>query len=384
MNKDNIIFIGMDTHKDFCEVSYCLDSRESVPQSLGRITTSKQAITKLARQFQSKYPKATLHFVYEAGPCGYWIYRLLTKLGHCCFIVAPSLIPKKPGDKVKTDKRDALMLARLLKNADLSPIYVPEPEDEAVRDVSRLRETAMHDLKKAKQRMKLFLLRNYIQYGGSSRWGPKHRRWLTELILPHPAQQVVLQECISTLNERFARLERLDNELKHQVFNWRYYPVVQALQAMRGIKLIVAAGVVAELGDLTRFDHPRKLMSYLGLVPSEHSSGGKRRLGAITKCGNSRARRLLVEGAHAYRYPARMSTEIQIRQEGLSLKISEIAWEAQLRLCKRYQCLMHRGKHRNVVVTAIAREMSAYIWSISKQVALPPINPKERLARVPR
>ena len=384
MNKDNIIFIGMDTHKDFCEIAYCLDSRESTPESLGRITTSKQAITKLVRQLQSKYPKATLHFVYEAGPCGYWIYRLLSKLGHCCFIVAPSLIPKRPGDRIKTDKRDALMLTRLLKNADVSPIYVPEPEDEAIRDLSRIRETAMHDLKKAKQRMKLFLLRNHIQYGGSDRWGPKHRRWLTELILPHPAQQVVLQECITTLNERFSRLERLDNELKHQVFHWRYYPVVQALQAMRGIKLIVAAGIIAELGDLNRFDHPRKLMSYLGLVPSEHSSGDTRRLGPITKAGNSRARRLLVEGAHAYRYPARMSTEIQKRQEGLPPKISSIAWDAQLRLCKRYQRLMHRGKHRNVVVTAIAREMAAYIWQISKHVALPSISPKDRLVRVPR
>jgi len=384
MNNHTIVFIGLDTHKEFCEVAYCLDDRLSTPESLGRITTSKQAITKLVRQIQSKHPKATLHFVYEAGPCGYWIYRLLTKLGHCCYIVAPSLIPKAPGVRIKTDKRDALMLTRLLKNADLSPIYVPEPEDEAVRDLSRARETAMQDLKKAKQRLKLFLLRNNISYTGSDRWGPKHRRWLTELILPHPAQQIVIQEYITTLNERFARLDRLDNELKHHVFKWRYYPVVQALQAMRGIKLIVAAGVIAELGDLTRFDHPRKLMSYLGLVPSEHSSGEHRRLGAITKSGNSRARRLLVEGAQAYRYPARMSTEIQQRQEGLPPHISKIAWDAQLRLCKRYQKLMHRGKHRNVVVTAIAREMSAYIWRISKEIALPAVNPKERLVRVPR
>lgn len=384
MNNDNMIFIGMDTHKVFCENAYCEDDRLSVPKSLGRILTNKQAITKLAKQLQTKYPNATLHFVYEAGPCGYWIYRLLTKLGHCCYIVAPSLIPKKPGDKIKTDKRDALNLTRLLKNADIAPIYVPEPEDEAVRDLSRIRETAMHDLKKAKQRMKLFLLRNNINYGGSDRWGPKHRRWLAEMILPHPAQQIVLHECTTTLNERFARLERLDNELKHQVFNWRYYPVVQALQAMRGIKLIVAAGVIAELGDLSRFDHPRKLMSYLGLVPSEHSSGDKRRTGPITKCGNSRARRLLVEGAHAYRYPARMSTEIQKRQEGLPPQISTIAWDAQQRLCKRYQRLMHRGKHRNVVVTAIAREMSAYIWQISKHITLPPVDPKSRLVRVPR
>ena len=199
MNKDNMIFVGMDTHKVFCEIAYCEDSRDSISQALGRITTTKRAITRFTRQLQSKYPRAALHLVQEAGRCGYWIYRLLTKLWHCCYIVAPSLIPKKPGDRVKSDKRDALMLARLLKNVDISPIYVPEPEDEAVRDLSRIRETAMQDLKKAKQRMKLFLLRNHIQYGGSDLWGPKHRAWLTELILPHPAQQIVLQECISTL-----------------------------------------------------------------------------------------------------------------------------------------------------------------------------------------
>lgn len=187
MNKDNIIFIALDTHKDFCEFAYCLDGRLSMPESRGRITTSKQSITKLVRQFEYKYPNATLHFVYEAGPCGYWIYRLLSELRHVCYFVAPSIIPKRLGDKVKTDKRDALNLTQLLKNAELLPIYVPEPEDGTVSDLSRILETAMHDLKKAKQCMKLFLLRNNINYSGSDRWGPKHRRWLTELILLHPA-----------------------------------------------------------------------------------------------------------------------------------------------------------------------------------------------------
>ena len=198
-----------------------------------------------------------------------------------------------------------------------------------------------------------------------------------------PAQQIVLQEYIQTIDERLARLKRLDNELEHQVKNWRYYPVVKAIQAMRGVRLLVAAGVIAELGDLTRFDHPRKLMSYLGLVPSEHSSGGKRNIGAITKCGNGRARRLLVEGAHSYRYHANISTELQKRQEGLPKKIVDIAWQAQLRLCRRYQRLMHKGKHNKLVVTAIAREMIAYIWAISREVVLSPVNPKLRMARVP-
>ena len=383
MNKHSILFIGLDTHKEFNEVAYIEEHRGAQPVHLGRISSSKVAVQKLVRQFESKYPGATLHFVYEAGPCGYWIYRLITSLGHCCYVVAPSLIPKKPGEKIKTDKRDALKLAKLLKSEDLTPIYVPEPEDEAVRDLSRAREVAMKDLKDAKYQLKALLLRNNINYKGTANWSQKHLRWLTELVLPHPAQHIVLQEFLHTITERISRLERLDNELTHHVHQWRYYPVVKAIQAMRGVRLLVATGVVAELGDLSRFDHPRKLMSYLGLVPSEHSSGGKRHIGAITKCGNGRARRLLVEGAHTYRYAANISTDMQKRQEGLPKDIIDIAWKAQLRLCKRYKKMIAKGKHYNLVVTAIAREMIAYIWAIAKEVVLTPVNTKLRLARVP-
>ena len=380
---NTLIFIGMDTHKETTEIAYSLDGRDEVSQHYGKIPTTKPALTKLARQLQSKYPKATLHFVYEAGPCGYWVYRLLTSLGHCCYVVAPSLIPKKPGQRVKTDKRDALMLADRLKQNDLTPIYVPEPEDEAVRDMSRARDRSMHDLNDGRYQLKAFLLRNNIRYEGPSNWSLKHLRWLTELILPHPCQQIVLQEYLQTVMERQNRLERLDNELAHQVKSWRYYPVIKAIQALRGVRLRVAVGVISELGDLSRFDHPRKLMAYLGLVPSEHSSGDHKHRGGITKCGNIRARRLLVEGAHSYRYPANISTEMQKRQEGLPKEIVDQAWQAQLRLCRRYQRLMHRGKHRSVVVTAIAREMIAYIWSISNEVVLTPVNPRDRLSRVP-
>ena len=383
MFKDTLIFIGLDTHKESTEVAYVDDDRTSSCQHYGKIPTTKPALVKLARQFVSKHPGATLHFVYEAGPCGYWIYRLLTSLGHCCYVVAPSLIAKKPGDRVKTDKRDAIMLAERLKQSDLTPIYVPEPEDEALRDLSRAREAAMHDLNDARYQFKAFLLRNNIRYDGPANWSLKHLRWLTELVLPHPCQQIVLQEHLQIIMERQGRLERLDNELIHQVKSWRYYPVVKAIQALRGVRLRVAVGVIAELGDLTRFDHPRKLMAYLGLVPSEHSSGGKRRLGAITKCGNGRARRLLVEGAHSYRYTAKVSTELQKRQEGLPKEIVDLAWESQLRLCRRYARLMHRGKHRSIVVTAIAREMIAYIWAISRETVLTQVDPKLRLSRVP-
>ena len=383
MNKHSILFIGLDTHKEFNEVAYIEEHRGAQPVHLGRVSSSKVAVQKLVRQFESKYSGATLHFVYEAGPCGYWIYRLITSLGHCCYVVAPSLIPKKPGEKIKTDKRDALKLAKLLKSEDLTPIYVPEPEDEAVRDLSRAREVAMKDLKDAKYQLKALLLRNNINYKGTANWSQKHLRWLTEIVLPHPAQHIVLQEFLHTITERISRLERLDNELTHHVHQWRYYPVVKAIQAMRGVRLLVATGVVAELGDLSRFDHPRKLMSYLGLVPSEHSSGGKCHIGAITKCRNGRARRLLVEGAHTYRYAANISTDMQKRQEGLPKDIIDIAWKAQIRLCKRYKKMIAKGKHYNLVVTAIAREMIAYIWAIAKEVVLTPVNTKLRLARVP-
>jgi len=383
MNNNTLIFIGMDTHKEFTEVAYSLDGRDEHSKHHGKIPTTKQALSKLARQLQSKCPKATLHFVYEAGPCGYWVYRLLTSLGHCCHVVAPSLIPRKPGQRIKTDKRDALMLTDRLKQNDLTPIYVPEPEDEAVRDLSRARDRAMHDLNDGRYQLKAFLLRNNIRYDGPPNWSLKHLRWLTELILPHPCQQIVLLEYLQTVMERQNRLERLDNELAHQVKSWRYYPVIKAIQALRGVRLRVAVGVVSELGDLSRFDHPRKLMAYLGLVPSEHSSGEHQRRGSITKCGNGRARRLLIEGAHSYRYPANISTEMQKRQEGLPKEIIDQVWQSQLRLCRRYQRLMHRGKHRSIIVTAIAREMIAYIWSISNEVVLTPVSPKERLSRVP-
>lgn len=383
MNNPTILFIGLDTAKEHTEVAYCNEDREHKPCLLGKICSTKQGFEKLARQLKSKHPGATLHFVYEAGPCGYWIYRLLTRLGHQCFVVAPSLIPKKPGVRIKTDKRDALMLCQLIKTGDIEPIYVPEPQDEAIRDLSRARERAMRDLNDAKYQLKALLLRNHFRYSGTDNWSLKHLRWLTELVLPYPAQQMVLQEMIQTVNERMKRLKRLDDELFYHVKQWRYYPVVQAVQALRGVRLLVAAGVVSELGDITRFDHVRKLMAYVGLVPSEHSTGGNRKLGGLTKTGNSRARRLLVEGAHSYRYPANISTEMQKRQEGLPKNIIDIAWKAQLRLCKRYQHLIKRGKHMNVVKAAIAREMLAYIWAITKECVLTPVNPKTRIARIP-
>ena len=278
------------------------------------------------------------------------------------------MLPKKTGDRVKTDRRDAIQLARLMRSGDLTPVYVPAVQDEAIRDLSRAREDTLHDLKTAKFRLKAFLLRHDIRYTGRATWGPAHLRWLSEVVCPTPAQQIVFQEYVRAVTEQTDRLQRLERELHEQVTAWRLCPVVDALQALRGVQFTVAVTTVAELGDLTRFDNPRQLMNYLGLTPSEYSSGERRRQGGITKTGNSHARRALVEGAWAYRYPAKVSRHLQLRLEKLPKPIQDVSWKAHVRLCKRYRQLSTRGKNPNQVVVAIARELSAFMWAIAQQV----------------
>jgi transposase len=284
--------------------------------------------------------------------------------------VAPSLVPKKAGDRVKTDRRDATQLARLMRSGELTPVYVPEVEDEAIRDLSRAREDAIRDLKAAKSRLQAFLLRQDIRYEGRAPWGPAHLRWLAEVVCPTPAQQIVFQEYVRAVSEQQDRLQRLEAELREQVQAWRLYPVVHALQALRGVQFTVAVILIAELGDLTRFDNPRQLMSYLGLTPSEYSSGERRRQGTITKAGNTFARRALIEGAWSYRYPAKVSRHLQLRLEELPKAIQDISWKAQVRLCKRFRQLTARGKHANQVVVAVAREMAAFVWAIAREVQI--------------
>jgi transposase len=285
----------MDVHKESIAVAYVAQDYGAEVISLGTIGTRQCDIDKLIRQLQSKSKQ--LVFVYEAGPCGSWLYRYLTKKGYTCWVVALSLIPKKTGDRVKTDRRDAMQLARLMRSGDLTPVYVPAVDDEAIRDLSRAREETLRDLKAAKLRLKAFLLRHDIRYTGRANWSPAHLRWLSEVVCPPPAQQIVLQEDVQTVTEQTERLGRLDLALHEQVQTWRLHPVVEALQALRGVQFTVAVTTVAELGDLTRFDNPRQLMNYLGLTPSEYSSGARRQQGSITKTGNTHARRALIEGA---------------------------------------------------------------------------------------
>jgi transposase len=263
-------------------------------------------------------------------------------------------------------------LARLTRAGELTPVYGPTVEDEAIRDLSRAREDALRDLKAAKLRLKAFLLRHDLRYIGRATWSPAHLRWLSEVGCPTPVQQIVFQGYVRAVNEQTERLARLEQELQDQVKSWRLHPVVEALQALRGVQFTVAVTTVAELGDLTRFDTPRPLMKFLGLTPSEYSSAGRRHQGSITKAGNTHARRALVEGAWAYRDPAQVSRHLQLRLAKQPNLTQDIGGEAQVRLCKRYRRLMARGKHANQVVVAIARELVGFMWAIAKQVPVPP------------
>jgi transposase len=335
MPQSSTLYVGLDVHKESIAVAYIAQEHGAEVIYLGGIGTRQCDIDHLIRKMPSKAKH--LVFIYEAGPCGYWLYRYLTKKGHNCWVVAPSLIPKKAGDRVKTDRRDAVQLARLMRSGDLTPVYIPQEEDEALRDLSRAREDALGDLKAAKFRLKAFLLRHDIRYTGRATWNPAHLRWLSEVVCATPAQQMVFQEYVRAVNEHTERLHRLEQELQEHVKTWRFNPVVEALQAWRGVQFTVAVTMVAELGDLTRFDTPKELLKVLGLIPSEYSSAERRRQGSITKAGNTHARRVLVEGAWAYRYPAKVSRHLQLRLETPPKSIQDSSWKAQVRLCKRYR-----------------------------------------------
>src|SRR6266571_3477571 len=267
MPQSSTLYVGLDVHKESIAVAYVAQEHGAEVISLGTVGTRQCDIDKLLRHLQSKGQQ--LVFVYEAGPCGYWLSRSLMQKGYVCWVVAPSLIPKKPGDRVKTDRRDARQRARLMRSGDLTPVSVPAVDDEAMRDLSRAREDTLRDLQAAKLRLKAFVLRHAIRSTGRAHWSPAHLRWLSEVVCPTPAQHMVFQEYVQTVTEQTARLQRLEHALRDQVTTWRFQPVVEALQALRGVQFTVAVTTVAELGDLTRFNNPRQLTHYLGLTPSE-------------------------------------------------------------------------------------------------------------------
>ena len=366
MSQSRTLFIGMDVHKDTIAVAYIAQDHGADVTSLGTSGTRQCDIDQLIRTRPSKAQH--LIFVYAAGPCGSWLYRYLKKKDYDCWVVAPSLLPHKAGDRVNTDRRDARQLARLARSGDLTAVYVPQVEDEAIGDLTRAREETLSDLKAATFRLKAFLLRDAIRATSRAHWSPAPLRWLSAVVCPTPAQPIVLQEYVRAVHAHTARLQRLEQARREHVNAWRLPPVVEALQALRGVQCTVAVTMVAAMGALTRFANPRELMKFLGLIPAEYSSGAQRRQGSMTQAGHTHARQALVEGAWAYRYPAKGSRHLQLRREKQPKVIQAMRWKAQGRLCTRYRQLVGRGKHANVVTVAMARELAGGMWAMAKQV----------------
>jgi transposase len=357
-------FVGLDAHAESTAIAVANVGREA-PRFVGTVGAR---LSELSKALSRLGEPQSLWVVYEAGPCGYSLARELIRLGYRCEVVAPSKIPRRPGERIKTDRRDALNLAGLARAGELTSVTIPDERDEAMRDLSRARLDAVRARLKARQQLKALMLRHGRRYNGKTSWSAAHERYLAAVSFEHPAQDIAFSEYRQAVSEGEARVQRLSESLAREVEHWRMHSLVSALMTLRGLDLIAAATVVAELGDLRRFAHPRELMGYLGLVPSEHTTGSKRRLGAITKTGNTHVRRVLVEAAWNYRYPARISPTLQRRQELQPAPIRAIAWRAQLRLNHRYRRLKARGLQHNKICVALARELAAFVWDIGRHV----------------
>ena len=363
-------FIGIDTAKLRNAIAIAEAGRKGEVRYLGEVDTGEAATRKLVAQLAVKYGKLT--FCYEAGPTGYGLHRLIEGLGHPCMVAAPSLIPKKAGERVKTNRRDAVGLARLLRAGELTAVWVPDARHEAMRELTRVRGSARADLTRKRQQVASMLLRLGRHYPGIKTWNARHRSWLANVRLDHSEQRFALEEMLHAERQAGERVGRLEQAIREALVDWSLAPIVPALMAMRGIDLVAAVTVLAEIGDLSRFESPRQLMAYLGLIPSERSTGESVKRGGITKAGNGRARRVLVEAAWAYRHPARVGIEKQVLVAAAPRPAREIAWKAQVRLCKRFRMLSRKGKKSTVVATAIARELAAFIWAIAREVTPKP------------
>ena len=371
-------YVGLDVHKDSISVAVAEAGRDGEVRPWGVVRNTPDAVTKLARRLVERH--RTVELAYEAGPRGYTLHRHLTAAGLTCRVVAPSRTPRKPGDRIKNDTRDAVTLARLLRAGELTFVWVPDEVHEAMRDLVRARQTAANDVRQARAHIQMFLLKHGIRYLGKP-WGFRHRVWLADRRFPHPAQQLALQSYVNRLDQAESRKRQLEQQLAELVPAWSLAPVVTALQALKGIQLVIAATLVAEVGDFSRFTSPRQLMAFLGLVPSEHSSGRRIRPGGITKAGNVAARSLLFEAAWSYRLPAKVGQAMWLKQRGIAQAWRDISWKAQVRLSSRYRKLVGRGKKSNVAVTAVARELLGFVWAIatSSMPAPPKAAPMERL-----
>ncbi|MCA1371721.1 IS110 family transposase [Bradyrhizobium sp. BRP14] len=363
-------FVGIDVAKRHNAIAVAVSGRTGEIRYWGEVEASDTGMRRAIQRIAAKFEQ--IHFCYEAGPTGYGLYRLIRSLGHECIVVAPSLIPKKPGDRVKTNRRDAISLARLLRAGELTAVWVPDEGHEAMRDLVRARASAVQMLRIHRQQVNAFMLKHGRSYPGKRSWTMRYLRWLQEQDFGHPAHQIALQEMVEAVRTDKERVERLEIAIAEFVSNWSLAAVVHALQALRGIDLIAAVTFVAEVGDAGRFESPRHLMGYLGLVPGERSTGETVKRIGITKAGNGRVRALLVECAWTYRYPPRIGKRKLYRLQEVSSAVREIAWKAQTRLAARYRMLSARGKKSTVVCTAVARELVGFMWAIAREARQTP------------
>jgi transposase len=360
----SVKYVGLDVHAETLAVAIADPTGEV--RSHGNIPAHTHALDKLHRRLSAD--GSEVRYVYEAGPTGFSLCRHLRSRGIVCEVVCPSLIPKRPSQRIKTDRRDALSLARLYRSGELTFITVPDEADEAIRDLVRARLAAVEDLRRCRQRIKGFLLRYGRRYCGKSSWTAEHLNYLSRQTFPFPAQRLAFEELVRAVDDPAARLARLTAAIEEQVTTWARLPLVKALMCLRGVALINAVTLVCEIGDFRRFRHPSKFMAFVGITPSEDTSGTRRHVGSITKAGNDACRRALVEAAWHYRLPAQVSPSIRLRQHGQPKTVTDIAWKAQVRLCGRYRALLHRHKKSVVAVTAIARELAGFVWAIAQVV----------------
>ena len=366
-----VLWVGLDVHAVTIAVAVAMAGGEV--RSLGVIPNTAEAVSRLIRKLGKPQQ---LRVCYEAGPTGYVLYWQLTKLGVRCEVVAPTLIPVKPGDRVKTDRRDAEKLARCYRAGDLTPVWVPDAAHEALRDLVRAREAAKQDQLRARNRLGKFLLRQGRRAPeGTQAWTGKYLKWIKEQVrFEQPAQEATLLDYLHEVEHAAERIQRLERSIDQaiQTVPEKMRAVIQGLQSLRGIAKISAVSIVAELGEISRFPKPSQLMGYSGAVSSEHSSGERVQRGSISKAGNAHLRRIVVEAAWAYRHRPSVGAGLAARQkdlrEDISEEVKEIAWKAQHRLHGRYVKLLARGKNKQQAVTAVARELLGFIWSIGVQV----------------
>lgn len=366
MEESSKVHVGLDVHKDSISVGVA-DPGRGAARVVGKTAHDLGKLVKLLSRIGTP---EQLHLVYEAGPTGYGLQRALAAGGYMCEVIAPAQVPRRAGDRIKTDGRDCVQLAECSRAGQLRAVWIPEPADEAIRDLARAREDAVNSRTQARHQLKGFLLRHDIRFAGKTSWTKAYYVWLGSLSFDAQPAQTAFTEYWLSVQAADARVQRLTQALRDSVGGWRFEPVVRSLQALRGVDIVTAASLVAEIGDLRRFEHPRKLMGYLGLVPSEASSGDRVRRGSITKTGNAHARRLLTEAAWHYRFKARIGSHAQRRQQELSPAIREIAWNGQLRLNKRFGSLQARGVQVNKACVAVARELTGFVWAVGRQAML--------------